>query len=62
VTALSVALQRLLSDSTLRKRLGATAAARAAKEFSMHAMTSAYERAYLAALGENSPSVAPASA
>lgn len=62
VSALSMALQRLLSDSTLRKQLGATAAARAAKEFSMDAMTSAYERAYLAALGKNRPSVAPASA
>ena len=48
VAALSAALRRLLSDEELRRRLGAAARARALGEFSLDAMTSAYERHYVA--------------
>jgi glycosyltransferase involved in cell wall biosynthesis len=50
VSALSTALQQLLSDGALRARLGAAAASRAARQFSIDTMTSAYERVYLDAV------------
>ena len=45
--ALAEALRRLLTEPPLRRRLGSAAAQRAADEFSIDAMTSAYERLYL---------------
>jgi glycosyltransferase involved in cell wall biosynthesis len=50
VASLAGAVGRLLSDSGLRTRLGATAVARARREFTVEAMVDAYERCYRAAL------------
>jgi len=45
-TALAEALRRLLTEPALRQRLGAAARRRAAAEFSIDAMTNAYEGLY----------------
>ena len=47
VPALGEALSRLLADGELRRRLGEAARERAAREFSITAMTDEYERLYV---------------
>jgi glycosyltransferase involved in cell wall biosynthesis len=46
VSALAAALRRLLTDAGLRERLGTNARERAQREFTLDAMTDAYERLY----------------
>jgi glycosyltransferase involved in cell wall biosynthesis len=53
VDALGAALDQLLRDPALRARLGTAAAARAAAEFSLDAMVTAYEALYVAARRKN---------
>jgi glycosyltransferase involved in cell wall biosynthesis len=55
VPALAKALGRLLEDSALRHSLSERARARALAEFTIDAMTDAYERVYTAARGAGLP-------
>jgi glycosyltransferase involved in cell wall biosynthesis len=50
VAELTIALQRLLTDPALRERLGTRAAMRGQTEFSIEAMTAAYEAIYASAV------------
>jgi glycosyltransferase involved in cell wall biosynthesis len=51
VGALAVALRRVLTDEPFRRRLGAGAKERALREFTITAMTDAYERLYRSRVG-----------
>jgi glycosyltransferase involved in cell wall biosynthesis len=55
VDELATALRRLLGDEALRRRLGDAALARAEREFTIGAMTDAYERLYRSRASDSQP-------